>query len=205
VGGSSVSADPISLLRGAANRELALRFIVFCLSEEGQKIWNYRVGEPGGPRRYALRRLPIRRDFYPSEDPAFEATARAHGAHTSDDLSDPSVNPYALARAFHYQPRWSGVHFGIQRDLVRALCLDSGDELRAAWKRIQEHGGAERQPEAMKWLLKMPQNPAPVTWVSAATDYAGGNVNRLEYMRLWTAEMRANYRQAGARVHPSAP
>jgi ABC-type Fe3+ transport system substrate-binding protein len=200
VGGSSVSADPISLLRGAPNRELAVRFITFCLGEEGQKLWNYRVGEPGGPRRYALRRLPIRRDFYPGEDPAFEATALAHGVHCSDDLADPSVNPYQLARSFIYRPRWTGAHFGIQRDLVRALCLDSGDELRVAWKRIHENGGAERQPEAMAWLLKMPQTPVPVTWASTVTDYAADKIDRLEYLRLWTSEMRANYRKAYASV-----
>ena len=205
VGGSSVSADPISLLRGAPNRELAVRFITFCLGEEGQKLWNYRAGEPGGPLRYALRRLPIRRDFYPGEDLAFEAAARAHLAHCSDDLADPSVNPFRLARAFSYQPRWSGAHFGIQRDLVRALCLDSGEELRAAWKRIRENGGADRQPEAMAWLLKLPQTPVPVTWASAVTDYASEHVDRLEYLRRWTAEMRANYRQARACVRAPAP
>ena len=45
-GGSSVSADPMSLLRGAPHRELAVRFITFALSPEGQKIWNYRPGTP---------------------------------------------------------------------------------------------------------------------------------------------------------------
>ena len=205
VGGSSVSADPISLLRGAPNRELAARFIAFCLGTEGQKLWNYRPGEPGGPRRYALRRLPIRRDFYPEEDPAFETTARGHGLHISDDLADPSVNPYRLARAFNYQPRWTGAHFGVQRDLVRALCLDSGEELRAAWKRIQAQGGAERQPEAMEWLLRLPQSPVPVTWGSAVATYASASADRLDYMRRWTAEMRANYRQARARVRTTGP
>jgi ABC-type Fe3+ transport system substrate-binding protein len=199
IGGSSVSADPISLLRGAGHRELAVRFITFCLGVEGQPLWNYRPGEPGGPQRYALRRLPIRRDFYPAEDPAFEAVAHEHGTHASDDLADRTVDPYNLARAFNYQPRWSGAHFGIQRDLVRALCLDSGDELRAAWRRIQDHGGPAAQPEAMAWLLKLPQAPFPVNWSSAVTDY-DSHPNRLEYMRLWTAEMRANYRRAYAIV-----
>src|ERR1035437_4306376 len=49
IGGSSVSVDPISLVRGAPHRELAERFIDFCLSPEGQQLWNTRVGEPGGP------------------------------------------------------------------------------------------------------------------------------------------------------------
>ncbi len=196
VGGSSVSADPISLLRGAPHRELAVRFIVFTLGPEGQKLWNYRPGTPGGPRRYALRRLPIRRDFYPGEDPVTARAGREHAAHTSDDLTDPAVDPYRLAESFSYQIRWTGKHFGIQRDLVRALCMDSGDELRAAWKAIIERGGPERQPEAMARLCALPETPVPLCWSNAITNYAA--INRLEYMRLWTAEMRRNYRQARA-------
>lgn len=204
VGGSSVSADPISLLRGAPNRELAVRFIRFCLEEEGQKLWNYRPGEPGGPRRFALRRLPIRRDFYPDADPVRDARARAHNQYTSDDLTDPAVNPYRLAEAFSYQPRWTGAHFGIQRDLVRALCLDSGDELREAWRLIHAQGGPARQPAAMAWLERLPQTPHPVTWLSAITaPYA--HADRMEVMRLWTAEMRANYRHAARAVVAVAP
>ena len=95
--------------------------------------------------------------------------------------------------------------FGVQRDLVRALCLDSGEELRAAWKRIQAQGGAERQPEAMEWLLRLPQSPVPVTWTSAVATYASASADRLDYMRRWTAEMRANYRQARARVRTTGP
>src|SRR5439155_26342034 len=73
-GGSSVSCDPISLLRGAGGgadtaearqerRQIAIRFIEFVLSEDGQKLWTYKPGErasAGGPEKYALLRLPIR-------------------------------------------------------------------------------------------------------------------------------------------------
>lgn len=57
----------------------------------------------------------------------------------------------------------------------------------------------------MAWLLKLPQTPVPVTWASAVTDYASEHVDRLEYLRRWTAEMRANYRQARACVRAPAP
>lgn len=195
-GGSSVSADPISLLRGAPHRELAVRFMTFVLSAEGQKLWNYRPGTPGGPRRFALRRLPIRRDFYPAEDPLWQAAAAAHRPFTSDDLADPGIDPYRLAAAFEYQPRWSAAHFGIQRDLVRAMCLDSGDELRAAWRAILDHGGPEAQPAAMAVLERLPDDPLPLTWRSAITGYA--SVSRMDYLRRWTAFFRARYREARA-------
>ena len=194
VGGSSVSADPVSLLRGAPHRELAVQFITFALSLEGQKLWNYRPGTPGGPKRFALRRLPIRRDFYPSDDPAIQAACASNQPYLSDNLADPQVNPYALGAQFTYQPRWTGGHFGLQRDLVRAMCLDSGDELRAAWKAILDHGGPEKNPKAMALLQQMPDRPAPLDWRSAIGDYK--QIDRLAYLREWTAFFRKRYDEA---------
>jgi ABC-type Fe3+ transport system substrate-binding protein len=193
-GGSSVSADPISLLRGAPHRELAVRFIVFALGDEGQKLWNYRPGTPGGPTTYALRRLPIRRDFYPSDSPAWQAACEAHRAHTADPLSDPSVNPYALGAAFTYRPRWTAGHFGVHRTLIKAMCLDAGDELRAAWRAVLAAGGPDACPEAMAALARMPDDPEPLTWSSAP-----GILKRhdpLDTARLWTAFFRRSYGEA---------
>ncbi|MDD5728914.1 MAG: ABC transporter substrate-binding protein, partial [Victivallales bacterium] len=65
--GTSVSADPVQLLRGAPNRKVAVAFIEFVLSDAGQKLWSFRPGTPGGPVKYALLRMPIRRDFYRRE------------------------------------------------------------------------------------------------------------------------------------------
>jgi ABC-type Fe3+ transport system substrate-binding protein len=202
-GGSSVSADPISLLRGAEHRELAVRFIAFVLSADGQKLWNYRAGAPGGPARFALRRLPIRRDFYPSDDPGLQAAYERHRAHTSDALGDPAVNPYELAREFTYQSRWTGAHFGVQRDLIRAMCMDAGEELQGAWKAVLNHGGPEQQPAAMALLGRMPDRPEPLTWTSAP-----GIAKRFEpvdYMREWTLFFRESYRQAEAEAEGQTP
>jgi len=194
VGGSSVTADPVSLLRGAPHRELAVRFIEYLLSEDGQKIWNYRPGEPGGPRRFSLRRLPIRRDFYPCESPTLKAAFEAHRPHLADPLWQPDVDAYGLGASFLYVPRWTSVHFGIQRDLIRTMCMDSGDELRSAWQAILAHGGPEKNPEAMRLLEALPQKPFPLTWSSAITSYA--KVPRQEYLREWTAFFREQYRLA---------
>ncbi len=196
VGGSSVTADPVSLMRGAPHRELAVRFIEFLLGEEGQRLWNYRVGTPGGPRRFALRRLPIRRDFYPSDDPVLQAASERHRPYLADPLWLPEVDAYRLGQSFLYEPRWTGVHFGIQRDLVRAMCMDSGDELRRAWQAILAHGGPERNPEAVRLLEALPDRPFPLTWSSAVTAYA--QVPRLDTLRVWTAFFRQQYRLAEA-------
>ncbi|MGA0333321.1 MAG: ABC transporter substrate-binding protein [Kiritimatiellia bacterium] len=189
VGGSSVSADPVSLLRGAPHRELAVEFMEYVLSEAGQKLWNYRVGTPGGPVKYALRRLPIRRDFYPSELPEIQARFESHQPYYSDPLGDPSVNPYYLASQFQYIPRWTGRHFGINRYLIRAMCLDAGEELAEAWKAIQQAGGPEAVPEAMEALRLLPPG---LNWDSAlGPDYHSSR--QMVFMREWVIFFRKQY------------
>lgn len=197
-GGSSVSADPIGLLRGAPNRETAVRFIAFVLGEEGQRLWNARPGSPGGPERYALRRLPIRRDFYPSDDPALDAAYRANAAYYTDPLGDEDVDPYRLAQSFVYYPRWTSRHFGFFRDFVRAMCLDAGEELKAAWKAILEAGGPEAQPDAMALLEAMPGDPEPIAWVTAPS--LGKRHERMDLLKAWTLFFRDRYEAARRRA-----
>lgn len=74
----SIDADPISILRGGPNPVLARRFLEFCLSDEGQALWDFHAtttdagadnpltpdGVQLGPRRFELRRMPVRRAFY---------------------------------------------------------------------------------------------------------------------------------------------
>jgi iron(III) transport system substrate-binding protein len=196
LGGSGVSCDPVSLLRGAPHRELAVRFIEFVLSEEGQKLWTYQPGTPGGPEKYALRRVPIAREFYPSDDPAMQAVHEAHRANAADDLADPTINPYALAAEFTYYRRWTGSHFGILRDLVRAMCMDAAIELKDAWETIIDAGGPEAQPEAMALLTRLPDVPEPFTWRNALAVPG----DRIDYMRKWTLFFRQSYAEAEAAV-----
>lgn len=192
-GGSGVSCDPISLLRGAPHREIAVRFMEFVLSEDGQKIWTYRPGTPGGPIKYALRRVPIRRSFFPSEDPVIQAMHEEHLRHAADDLADPQINPYALAQQFTYRPRWTASHFGIHRDLIRAMGLNASSELQSAWRKIITYGGPYRQGTAYVMMGRLPDTPEPVTWRSAPR--IGREYNRLDYMRDWTLFYRASYRE----------
>lgn len=193
-GESGVSADPISMLRGAPHRETARRFIEYLLSEEGQQLWCYRVGEPGGPQKYALQRFPIRRDFYPSDFPAFQAAFERRRAHTTDDLGEPTLDAYRLAEEYVYHARWTAGYYGLLRDLVRAMAMDAGVELRAAWKAICEAGGPEACPRAMEALERLPQVPEPLTWVSGLA--MGKKYDRLDLLREWTVQYRAQYAEA---------
>jgi iron(III) transport system substrate-binding protein len=210
VGGTSVSCDPISLLRGAPHRDTAVRFIEYLLSEDGQRLWTYRPSTPGGPERFALRRLPVRRDFYPSPDPAIQAAYELHSRFAADDLGDPSVDPYQVARRFTYHPRWTGAHFAVQREIIRVMCLDSGEDLRRAWR--ARWAGPGRHHEA--WARLMDTLPTitvtnrrtgnteevPLTW-RTAPDFNPETYDRLEYTRKWTTAFRAAFRAAERAAH----
>lgn len=203
LGGSSISGDPISLLRGAPHPEVSRRFIEFVLSEDGQKLWNYRPGTPGGPAKSALRRLPIRRDFYTdTEHNDVQRRAKEHARYTSDPLLDPEVDAYHLADSFEYRQRWTSPHFGFFRQLIRAMCMDSGIELRAAWQAIIETGGPENNPEAMELLGRMPDTPLPITWENAGRIVS--EYDTMDYMREWVIFFRESYREAEAAARTRA-
>lgn len=127
-GGSVSSVDPIGLLRGAPHREIAIAFIEYVLSMEGQKLWNFRPGTPGGPQRFALRRLPVRRDFY-------------QHAEFKPYLSDPADAPFDdTGERLIYRPAWTGSLFSEMAFVVRVMCLDTHRELVQAWKAVADAG-----------------------------------------------------------------
>lgn len=197
-GGSGASCDPISLLRGAPHRETAVRFLEFVLGDEGQRLWTYRPGAPGGPRKFALRRIPIRRTFYASDIPWVQEQHLRHRAQAADDLTDPQIDPYQLARDFIYRPRWTGQHFGIHRDLVRAMCLNSAQELVHAWGTLLRHGGPDRQAAALQLMGRRPASPLPLDWRNALR--MGREFDRLDYLREWTIFYRGHYAQVARQV-----
>jgi hypothetical protein len=125
-GETSINPDPIALLRGAPHRELAIEFIEFVLSDEGQKLWSFRRGVPGGPERYPLRRLPIVPRLY---DHAFDAYR-----------ADPEERPYEEARDFVYHRAWTGPLFSALNFVVRVMCVDPERELQDAYAALAQAG-----------------------------------------------------------------
>ena len=122
LGGSSVGVDPIAMLRGAPNAETARAFIEFVLSPEGQKIWNFKVGTPGGPEKFALRRLPVRKDFYVPANEPFR--------------SDPGIDPYVEAQHFDYREAWTGPLFRVISFAIRVMSIDTHKEQMDAWRAL---------------------------------------------------------------------
>lgn len=131
--GSSLGVDPIGLLRGAPHPETARAFIAFVLSPEGQKLWNFKVGVPGGPERFALRRLPVRKDFYTAANDPYR--------------SDPGINPYAEAARFQYHEAWTAPLFRVLGLAVRVMAMDTHREQVDAWRELVAAGFP---PQAME-------------------------------------------------------
>lgn len=121
-GGSLASPDPIALLRGALHPDLALAFIEYVLSLEGQKKWDYKVSTPGGPKVYALNRAPIRREMY--KDPHLRFR------------NNPNLNPYRELADFNYRPEWTAHLFQEIRFIIKAAFIDAHNELVHAWSAI---------------------------------------------------------------------
>ncbi|RMH25749.1 MAG: extracellular solute-binding protein [Planctomycetota bacterium] len=121
-----VDADPISLINGAPNPELAKRFIRFCLTEEAQALWQFRAGDqtnptgpdgqPMGPREHELRRMPVRRVMY---DLYFDAFVD-------------QVNPFEIVSDIA-NPGW---RTGVQM-MMGCFGVDLADECRAAYAALE--------------------------------------------------------------------
>jgi iron(III) transport system substrate-binding protein len=188
LGGTSISVDPIGLLRGAPDPEIATAFMEFVLGDPGQKLWSFRVGEPGGPRHHALRRLSVRHDLYTPEN--------------ISRMSDGKEAPFEKAQAFTYHPERTGTAFSAIRFLVRVICVDSHDELHDAWKRIIDNGMPERAITVLEDLTRVKYEAATgnIAKILAARDKAQetrlarelGDAFRNQFIRAGTIARRGS-------------
>ncbi|MBL9201133.1 MAG: extracellular solute-binding protein [Opitutaceae bacterium] len=184
-GGSVASVDPIALLRGAKNRAIAEAFIDFTLSPEGQKLWNLRPGTPGGPERFPLRRMPVRRDFYMTE--GLDALR-----------SDPGESPFEQRDPLIYREAWTGRLFREMAFVVRVMCQDTHAELTRAWRAIHAAPEAARA-KALAELQAI--DFVAYEQASGAIKRALTSKNKVDEVRLASelaAEFRARYARAEA-------
>ncbi|MBX3403523.1 MAG: ABC transporter substrate-binding protein [Phycisphaeraceae bacterium] len=120
-----IDADPVTILNGCNDFELARLFVEFCLTIEAQALWQFRShqslgGAPAdglGPRVYELRRMPVRRVMY---------------ENYLDRMVDKS-NPFEAA---------SDVPARGWRDaiapMMAAFGIDTAHDCRAAWRALNQ-------------------------------------------------------------------
>lgn len=174
-GATYIDADPISIMRGGPNFELAKRFVEFTLTEEGQALWQFpprrdplsarapviegtSPPERLGPVEHRLRRMPVRRAMYRPEFIEFFA-----------DKTDP------FTIASDTKPR--GWRDGMIT-VLGCLAIDAGEELRSAWRALNQARGntvfpPERLAEMERLFVAMPMHEV--------VDKNGKVVERLEF------------------------
>jgi iron(III) transport system substrate-binding protein len=127
-GATTIDADPISMLRGAPNPQLARRFIEFTLTEQGQALWQFPARESAaraeahelGPERFELRRLPVLRSMY----------------DTHMDRMVDQVNAFEIAGPLDDR----NPHFrSFIAVLFAAMAMDTHHDLQRAWRAIVTH------------------------------------------------------------------
>lgn len=122
-----VDADPVSIINGGPDYELASRFVRYCLTDEAQALWQFDTslddnpvgssGEPMGPHWHALRRMPVKRSMY---------------VQHFDQFVD-QVNPFEIVSDVK-NPGW---RTGVQV-MMGCFGIDIANECRAAYKALHE-------------------------------------------------------------------
>ncbi|MCC7146049.1 MAG: extracellular solute-binding protein [Phycisphaeraceae bacterium] len=157
---TAITADPVTLLRGAPHSELASEFIAWLLSQPGQTLWQRRLDAdssspssappatpPAGsqaqvrglsPQRYELRRLPARRDVYSPAEMAL--------------WTDP-VNPFDIARPF---PPGMPSFFSLVSPITKAMAVDVHADLQAAWAALNANPDHPRRAQMLALFDAMP-------------------------------------------------
>jgi len=168
-----VNPDPIAIVKGAEHREVAIRFVQFVLSEEGQRLWNYRVGAPGGPTQTTLRRLPIVQSVY----------------RDLTHFTDP-VNPYTFAGTFNTRSARTQT-FSTLGEQIQVSCIDLLAELRGTRQAILA------SPRAAELDGKLGTFPYGQTEALRRQEayLAAEPLQRLELIRQWEDGFEAEYRE----------
>lgn len=180
VGGSSYGVDPIAMFRGAPHPELAHAFIRFVLSKKGQRLWNYRSGEKGGPSKVSLRRLPIRKDMYEQEE-------LLH-------FSDASVLPFEQAEHFTYEAAWTEKAFSAIRFIIRMMSVDTHKEQKEAWKALIENDFPPRATQVFDDLsmVNYQSTMGRISKTLASTD----RIQQVKLARSLSSQFRSHYIRA---------
>jgi hypothetical protein len=184
-GGTSYGTDPIGLLRGAPHPVLARQFIEFVMTD-GQKLWGWKAGAPGGPSKRALRRLPMLPELY---GPEFRALR-----------SDPDVFPYEAAKTFTYEGKRTAPLFNAIAFVFRVMCVDTHEELTSAWQALFEarNRTGAFPPDALAAFedIRAVDYAATSGRIRDAVSTSASKITQVQLARELADTFRANYRRA---------
>lgn len=163
VGGVVQTPDPIAILKGAPNAELAQKWVAFVMSPEGQKLWQLPKGAPGGPKSASLFRQPALPALY--KPLPKNALVQA--------------NPYDTKGGRDYDSAKAAVRRRALDELLGATLIDNLDAVKASasnpakmdWVPVTEE---QLQADALKWGDQSYRTRRTSEWSSAARTHFSG-------------------------------
>jgi len=165
--------DPIAIVKGAPDRQVAERFVQFVLSPEAQKLLILPKGSPGGPRLEALGRMAV-------NPVAYEQT-EGQRTTTFNPFKQPTFMKLDLERAAKTQR--------IFTDLIGAIQIDTHADLKAAWDGVVKRG---MKPAEVAELAKPPVSEQELL---AMADKWDDNVFRNKTINSWVDFAKAKYKK----------
>jgi iron(III) transport system permease protein len=105
---STLNGDGIAILKGAPNKDLAIKFIEYLLSEDAQKMLFTRVGTSGGPINYTLNKLSILPLVY----------------EKYSSKSEIIINPFKFKSSFKYNAELATKRWIIINELIGSFLVE---------------------------------------------------------------------------------
>jgi ABC-type Fe3+ transport system substrate-binding protein len=137
---TAITPDPVAILHGVSGKRLkiAMHFVEFLLTPEGQRLWILQPGQPDGPAERSLRRMPIRKDIYSNQ------TGWAD-----------HFDPFTEAGGFNQRGEWMAL-MGDTLPVWEAAWIDSRDALIDAYGRILHVSDPTLRSKLLRELADVP-------------------------------------------------
>ena len=174
-GKTIIEGDPVTVLKGAPNRQTADRFVDYVLSAEGQTLLMLPKGTPGGPKTETLGRLAVNSEAYKLTE----------GKRVN------TLNPFKAKGFLKYDADKESKSRQVLDDLIGSQLIDTHKELRDAWARVIKNGN---KPADLAALAKSPVAAADLEKLSAKW---GDAVFRNQTINAWVKFAQEKYSKIG--------
>ena len=162
-GGVVQTPDPIGILKGAPNLELARKWVSFVMSPEGQKLWMLPKGAEGGPQAASLFRQPALPTLY--------QPIPKNALVQSSPYAVKNSRPYDSAKAASRRLALDALLGAVLIDDLDAVKASASTPGKLDWVPISEEQLAK---DAAQWGDKVFQTTKTSEWSSAARAHFGG-------------------------------
>ena len=126
-GQAVLSPDPIGILKNPPDKKLAMAFVRFVLSQQGQALLALKAGTDDGPEYKPLHMFPVRRDFY-------------RNSRLMSQTIDGIADPYEALPENEMAENMKLVNYDVLKRLIYSAAVVNASEMIAARKVIEKSG-----------------------------------------------------------------